>query len=243
VLKPSTTPGLFITGTDTGVGKTLVAAAIADWFRRHSYRVAVCKPIATGCARRREGLVSEDAEFLAHHADAKFPLDTICPQRFAEPLAPAIAAERAKQPIEWNAIDSAIQSMSAQSDILIVEGVGGVMVPIARKILVLDMIGWLRLPAVVVARAGLGTINHTLLTLQALRSAGISIAGVVINKYPPETPPIAEETNPRAIEKWGNIPVLCMIPEFKGPAIPKLPGEVAAAVDAVDWLAKSRPTE
>src|SRR5580692_353062 len=139
MLKHSTIPGLFITGTDTGVGKTLVAAAIADWFRRHNHRVAVSKPIATACVRMREGLVSEDAEFLAHHADAKFPLNTICPQRYAEPLAPAIAAERAKQPVEWNAIDSSIQTMSAQSDVLIVEGVGGVMVPIARKILVLDM--------------------------------------------------------------------------------------------------------
>jgi dethiobiotin synthetase len=243
MLNPSPIPGLFITGTDTDVGKTLVAAAIADWFRRHNLRVAVSKPIATGCERRREGLVSEDAEFLAHHADAKFPLNTICPQRFAEPLAPAIAAERAKQPIEWNAIDSAIQSMSAQSDVLIVEGVGGIMVPIARKILVLDMINWLRLPAVIVARAGLGTINHTLLTVETLRKSGAQIAGVVINKYPPETPSIAEETNPRAIEKWGSVPVLCMVPEFKGPAIPKLPGEVAAAIDAVDWLAKSRPPE
>jgi len=243
MLKRSTIPGLFITGTDTGIGKTLVAAAIADWFKRHGHRAAVCKPIATGCSRRREGLVSEDAEFLAHHADAKFPLNTICPQRFAEPLAPAIAAERAGQTIEWNAIDAAIQTMSRESDVLIVEGVGGVMVPIARKILVLDMIVWLGLPAVVVARAGLGTINHTLLTVQALRNANIPIAGVVINKYPPETPPIAEETNPRAIEKWGSVPVLCMVPEFKGPAIPTLPADVAAAIDSVDWLARSRPPE
>jgi dethiobiotin synthetase len=133
--------------------------------------------------------------------------------------------------------------MSEQSDVLIVEGVGGVMVPIARKILVLDMIGWLGLPSLIVARAGLGTINHTLLTALALRNAGAAIAGVVINKYPPETPPAAEETNPRAIEKWGTVPILCMVPEFKGPAIPKLPGEVAGAVDAVDWLAKARQSE
>jgi dethiobiotin synthetase len=243
MLKRATIPGLFITGTDTDVGKTLVAAAIADWFRRRNHRVAVCKPIATGCVRRREGLVSEDAEFLAHHADAKFPLNTICPQRFAEPLAPAIAAERAKQPIEWNAIDSAIQSMSKQADILIVEGVGGLLVPIAPKIMLLDMIAWLGLPAIIVARAGLGTINHALLTVGALRSAGIPIAGVVLNRYPPETPPAAEETNPRAIEKWGKVPILCLIPEFKGPAIPHLPAEVVAAVDPIDWIAKSRAVE
>src|SRR5436309_1284266 len=94
-LSPVTIPGLFITGTDTGVGKTVVAGAIADWFRRRHRRVGVWKPVATGCVRRREGLVSEDAEFLAHCADAAFPLDMICPQRYAEPLAPAVAAERA----------------------------------------------------------------------------------------------------------------------------------------------------
>jgi dethiobiotin synthetase len=236
-------PGLFITGTDTGIGKTLVAGAIAHWFRAQNDRVAVCKPIATGCQHRREGLVSEDAEFLAHHADAQFPLSTICPQRFAEPLAPAIAAERAHQPIEWNAINSAIQEMSAASDVLIVEGVGGVMVPIDRKTLLLDMIAWLALPAIVVARPGLGTINHTLLTIKALRDAKIPIAGVVINRYPPETPQPAEETNPRAIEKWGHVPILCVIPEFVGPAIPNLPPEVIAAVQPVDWHAKPQPAD
>src|ERR1700691_4533731 len=105
-------PGLFITGTDTAVGKTLVAGGITNYFASRGRRVAVCKPIATGCVRRREGLVSEDAEFLAHHADARFGLDTICPQRFAEPLAPAIAAERAGETIDWPAIDRAIQTMS-----------------------------------------------------------------------------------------------------------------------------------
>jgi dethiobiotin synthetase len=233
-------PGLFITGTDTGVGKTLVAAAIANWFSRRGARTAVCKPMATGCVRRREGLVSEDAEFLAHHADAKFSLNTICPQRFAEPLAPAIAAERAKQKIEWNAIDSAIQMMCRQSDVLIVEGIGGILVPVDRQLTVVDMARWLGLPAVVVARAGLGTINHTLLTIAALRQASVPVAGVVINQFPSETPTAVEETNPRAIEKWGKTSVLCFVPRFTGPAIPDLPPDVVAAIEPVDWSAKAK---
>src|SRR5450432_2492460 len=106
---PKPIPGLFITGTDTGVGKTVVAAAIANHFLRQGLRVGVCKPIATGCVHRRGGLVSEDAEFLAHHADSNMPLDVICPQRFAEGLAPAVAAERAGETIDWPAIDSAIR--------------------------------------------------------------------------------------------------------------------------------------
>src|ERR1700722_8125093 len=98
-------PGFFITGTDTGVGKTLIAGAIANWFVRQGKRVGVCKPCATGCEHRREGLVSPDAEFPAVHANSPFPLDMICPQRYGEPLAPAIAAERAGQPIDWPTID------------------------------------------------------------------------------------------------------------------------------------------
>src|SRR5918998_664665 len=109
MLESPSLPGLFVTGTDTGVGKTLVAGAIADWFRRRDNRVGVLKPIATGCVHRREGLVSEDAEFLAHCADARFPLDVICPQRYAEPLAPSVAAERAGRPVEWEAVQRSLR--------------------------------------------------------------------------------------------------------------------------------------
>src|SRR5256885_16525429 len=139
ILRPSPLPGLFITGPDTGVGKTVVAGAIADWFRRRGARVAVLKPVATGCVRRREGLVSEDAEFLAHCADARHPLDLICPQRYAEPLAPGVAAERAGQPLDWQAIDGALKEISDASDVMIVEGVGGIMAPLDPKNTVLDL--------------------------------------------------------------------------------------------------------
>src|SRR5438477_5841316 len=130
MLRAVSIPGLFVTGTDTGVGKTLVAGAIADYFRRRRFRVAACKPCATGCVRRREGLVSEDAEFLAHCGDAPGPLDLICPQRYVEPLAPAIAAERARQPVDWQAIDLALDEICDESDVIVVEGVGGLMVPL-----------------------------------------------------------------------------------------------------------------
>ena len=167
MINPVALPGLFVTGTDTGVGKTVVAGAIADWFRRQGRRVAVLKPVATGCVRRREG-------------------------------------------------------------------VGGVMVPLDAKHSVLDLAKGLRLPAVVVARAGLGTINHTILTVEALRAAGVTVAGVVVNQYPAENAGIAEEGNPRAIEKWGRVPVLAIVPQEKimGAVLP--PG-IVAAVEIVDW--------
>src|ERR1700722_15978150 len=184
MLHPLPIPGLFITGTDTGVGKTVIAGAIAQWFVRRGAKVAVCKPVATGCVHRREGLVSEDAEFLAVCADSRHPLDLICPQRFAEPLAPAIAAQRAGQALDWDAIDRSLQEMCGGSDVMIVEGVGGIMVPMDTVSTLLQVAHWLQLPTVIVARPGLGTINHTLLTIGALRAAGVDVAGVVINRYP-----------------------------------------------------------
>jgi dethiobiotin synthetase len=234
MLQPVSIPGLFITGTDTGVGKTVIAGTIAQWFARRCSRVAVCKPIATGCERRREGLVSADAEFLASCADARHSLEQICPQRYAEPLAPAMAAERAGEPVDWPRIDQSIQQMCVGSGVMIVEGVGGVAVPLGEQTTILHLANWLRLPAIIVARAGLGTINHTLLTIGALRAVGVEVAGVVLNRYPAENASIAEETNSDAIEKWGGVPVLCIVPEEPVQRA-SIPVEIADAVDRVDW--------
>ena len=236
VLSAVNIPGLLVTGTDTGVGKTLVAGAVARWFYTQGRRVAVCKPAGSGCVRRREGLVSEDAEFLAHCAEARHPLDLVCPQRYVEPLAPGVAAERAKQPLDWGAVERSIALMSRESDVMVVEGVGGLMVPMDEKHTFLDVAAWLKLPTVVVARAGLGTINHTLLTVGALRARGVKVAGVVINRYPTDTPAAAEETNPRAIERWGKTQVLCVVPEDGTAAAgPVLTAGIMAAVGVVDW--------
>jgi dethiobiotin synthetase len=240
VLHPPPIPGLFITGTDTGVGKTVVAGAIADWFRRRGTRVAVLKPIATGCERRREGLVSPDAEFLAHCADTRHPLDLVCPQRYAEPLAPAVAAEREGRPVDWPAVQRSIDLMCRGSDVLVVEGVGGAMVPLDERHTVVDLVRWLGLSSVVVSRAGLGAINHSLLTVEAIRSAA-AVAGVVINRYPQDVVGVAEETNPRVIERWSRVPVLCLVPD-EPVVFPFVPSTIAAAVDPVDWerLAQQR---
>jgi len=239
MLSPLSIPGLFITGTDTDVGKTVIAGAIANYFLRQQgpdrARVAVSKPVATGCVHRREGLVSEDAEFLASCADARFPLDIICPQRYREPLAPAVAADRAKQPLDWLAIDRSLQLMSRESDVIIVEGVGGILVPLDADHTTLDLAEWLAFPAVIVARANLGTINHTLLTIETLRRAAVPIAGVVINRYPADTPSTAEETNPRYIEKIGKVPILAIVPNEPTLKRPPLPQSITSPIDMVDW--------
>jgi dethiobiotin synthetase len=234
MLRPISIPGLFITATDTGVGKTVIASAIANWFRSRGSRTGVCKIAATGCIHRREGLVSEDAEMLAHASDSPFPLDVICPIRYAEPLAPAVAAERAGVPLDWSLLQSSLDTISGASDVMIIEGVGGVLVPMDDRHTVLDVARWLHLPTIIVARPGLGTINHTLLTINALRSAGVPVAGVIINRYPTDTPGAATETNPAAIEKWGQSPLLCLVPDE--PLVPPaLPLGVLSAVNRVDW--------
>jgi dethiobiotin synthetase len=233
-------PGIFVTATDTEVGKTVIAGAIADHFRRQGVRTAVHKPVATGAVHRREGWVSEDAEFLASCAQTPFPLDLVCPQRYREPLAPAVAAERAGEPLDWEGIERSLRLMTAESDVIVVEGVGGVLVPMDEKHTVLDFARWIDLPTVVVARPNLGTINHTLLTVEALRRAGVQVAGVVINRYPTDTPSTAEETNPRAIEKYGKVPVLTIVPNEPGVKRPPLPETITSAIDRVDWAAFAR---
>jgi dethiobiotin synthetase len=241
-LRPLPIPAILVTATDTGVGKTIVSAGIADWFRRRGKRVAVLKPMATGCEHRREGLVSEDAEWLAAAADTRHPLDLICPIRYAEPLAPAVAARRAQQPVDWDAVQRSIDIMSQNADVMIVEGAGGVLVPLDDALTVQDLIVKLGAPAVIVARPGLGTINHTALTAASLIAAGARVAGVVINAYPAEMPDAAEETNPAEIERLTRLPVLTLVPrETITPPI--LPPGVVAAMDRVDWQALLSPAD
>ena len=236
MLRPGPIPTLLITATDTGVGKTVITAAIARHLRGRGLRIGVIKPIATGCVHRREGLVSEDAELLAHHADSPHPLDVICPQRYAEPLAPAVAAQRAAEPVDWEAVQRSLDVVARDADILLIEGVGGAMVPLDEKHTVLDLASWLMAPAVIVARPSLGTINHTLLTAHALRDMKVPIAGVVINRYPADSSSIAEETNPRAIEKWGRLKVLAIVPDTRQPIGLSMPPDILAPIARVDWM-------
>ena len=241
MLSPITIPGLFVTATDTEVGKTVISGAIANYFLRQGARVAVSKPVATGCVHRREGWVSEDAEFLASCADARFPLDLICPQRYREPLAPAVAADRAKQPLDWSAIDRSLKLMTRESDVIVVEGIGGILVPLDHQYTTLDIARWLKLAAVVVARPNLGTINHTLMTLEMLRRGGVTIAGVVINRYPAESASVAEETHPRYIEKFGKVPILAIVPDEPALKRPPLPPSITSPIDMVDWFRFAKP--
>lgn len=237
-IPPIDRPGVFVTGTDTDVGKTVIAAAIAAALRDDSRRVAVLKPVATGCVYGREGLISEDAELLAAASDTDQPLDLICPNRYAEPLAPSVAARRAGVSVDYEAIARSVR-LVGDVDSWVVEGAGGVMTPLDETHTVRDLAAALRLPAVIVATPKLGAINHTLLSIEALRAVGVVVIGVVLNRYPTDTPGVAEETCAGEIERLGRVPVLAVVP-FEPFTPPTLPAGVRSAIDAVDWWPRLR---
>jgi len=168
--------GLFVTGTDTGVGKTTVACAIAARARRAGLALAVMKPAESGCAPDRP----EDALALREAAGSDDPLEWVCPYRLPEPLAPYVAARRAGRALSLPHLLDCAAKLGAHRPLL-VEGAGGLLVPYTEDATAADLITALGLPVLVVARAGLGTLNHTALTVEALRSRRIPIRAVVLN--------------------------------------------------------------
>jgi dethiobiotin synthetase len=203
--------GLFITGTDTGVGKTLIAGGIARVLRQQGLKVGVFKPIATGC--RDEGvLVSDDTEFLALCADAEYSLSVITPVTYKTPAAPITCAQIEGRAIDYDEIVKAYRYLCEHTDVVIVEGIGGAMVPLDAAHTVLDLAVEFDLPTVIVARPNLGTINHSLLTIAAVRNAGLPVAGLVISGYNAFEADIAEETSADVICEFSDTPLLSIVP-------------------------------
>lgn len=190
---------IFVVGTDTGVGKTLVTAGLARMFSNKGLKVGVLKPIASG------GVPSEDGKLLqkaARLSDAAYP--EIIPVHYSQSLAPYTASWKEGAP-DLKKIERTYQKVKKKYDCLAVEGIGGVLVPITRDFLAIDwMVKW-KLPALVVARAGLGTLNHTLLTVEALRKRKIKVLGVVVNGYKGKE--LSERTNVQALRKLLKVPV------------------------------------
>ncbi|MCD6287592.1 MAG: dethiobiotin synthase [Candidatus Hydrogenedentes bacterium] len=202
------TPGVFVTGTDTEVGKTVISAALAAVLRERNVGVGVMKPVVTGCREENGKLVGADTACLAAAACVTDPIETISPFSYAPPVAPTVAAEMAGEPISLNSIMLTYQSLCDTYEVMVVEGVGGIMVPIADETTVIDMVQAMDLPVVVVARPGLGTINHTLLTVHAAESAGLHVVAVVLNRYSPGPEDLVVRNNPREIARCIDAPVL-----------------------------------
>jgi dethiobiotin synthetase len=173
--------------------------------------VGVMKPVESGCKRSTGSLIPADALFLKELSRSNDDLDLINPYRLEHPLAPATAAEMEGVKIELKRIDDAYSRMERIHDLMIVEGVGGLLVPLSDSLLIADLIKALHLPALVIARSSLGTINHTLLILRSAEASGIEVLGVIINHVTPHIG-LAEETCVNSIKKFTHIPILGVFP-------------------------------
>lgn len=183
--------GLFVTGTDTGVGKTLIAAALANFLVERKLKVGVMKPAESGVDNPAQ--LGPDASLLKWAANSSLRDEQISPYRLKAPLAPAVAASREQIRIDYSSLLQQTQQIISEHDFTIIEGAGGLMVPLAGGLLMADYARALGLPLLVVCRPNLGTINHTLLTLFSARNMDLPIAGYMINNMPECKTP-AEET-------------------------------------------------
>ncbi len=204
--------GIFITGTDTGVGKTIVTAILVRALKLKGYDVGVMKPIETGGFREGHTILTRDCLFLKEIAEVEESIRVITPYPLENPLAPSVAASIEGIVIEVDRIIEAFNVLSARHDIVVVEGVGGLLVPVYKRYLLINLISDLGLPIIVVVRPTLGTINHSLLTINYAKKDGLSVLGFVINYSQPYEQGIAEKTSPAVIEEMSNVPLLGTIP-------------------------------
>lgn len=222
--------GIFVTGTDTGVGKTLVAGGIAAALREKGVNVGVMKPVETGCVRKDGHLIPEDALFLKEMAGCRDEMELINPYAFEEALTPALAAERAGVEIDLKRIKSALTALLERHEVVLIEGAGGLLVPLWKDKLMADLAKEPGLPLLIVARASLGTINHTLLSLYYARREDIPVLGLVINSTLPAMG-LAESLNNEALQRWGRVPLLGTIPYIPSPTGDSIRRTIANQLD------------
>jgi dethiobiotin synthetase len=227
--------GCFITGTDTGVGKTVVAAAIVAALRRRGVAARAVKPLVTGLDDPPDPDWPPDHELLARAAGCD--ASEVILAGYGAPVSPHLAAELAGGPVptlRWLA--DGVRGAARSGAVTIVEGVGGLLVPLGPDADVRALARVLGLPLVVAARPGLGTINHTLLTLEAARSAGLTVAGVVLTPWPRD-PGVIELSNRETIARLGSVEVAALAPVAR--ADPELLADAGAALPLERWLARA----
>lgn len=204
--------GFFVTGTDTGVGKTVVAAALIKAAGLLGVKACGMKPVETGCTREGNVMLPSDGMFLKEITRMDETVNHITPCCFEHELAPMVSAEMEGITVDLNRIRGAFDKLGRTYQAIIVEGVGGLLVPINRDCFVLDLAREMGLPLVVVARPGLGTINHTLLTVNYALKEGLNVAGIIINYSHQSEDSMAEKTNPQVIEQISPVPLIGVFP-------------------------------
>jgi dethiobiotin synthetase len=222
--------GVFVTGTDTGAGKSVLAAALCATLAARGERVAAFKPVVTGLDDA-PGEWPLDHELLAGAASAGQSPDEVAPLRFGPAVSPHLAAELAGERIEPAGLLAAARAAGEGVDVLVCEGVGGLMVPLTPGYLVRDLAVDLGLPLVIAARPGLGTINHSLLTVEAARAAGLTVRAVVLTPWP-EQPTAMEQSNRSTISSLAAVEV-----DVLAHTTPAGVAEAAEHLAVADWLA------
>ena len=203
--------GVLITGTDTGVGKTLVGCGLAAVLSAQGKMVGVMKPCETGCVVREGDLYPDDAARLAAFARTTLALDRVCPYRFAPPVAPSVAAAMSGTAIEPERLVTVYHAIAAQSDFVIVEGAGGLLVPLVGRYTFADLAQDLGLPLLVVVGSKLGALNHTMLTLRYAQMQAIPLVGYIVN-HPARGADDATQTNVQTLAQLTDIPCLGVLP-------------------------------
>ena len=201
--------GLFVTGTDTGVGKTVLTGGLACAFRARGHSVGVAKPVQSGAlAADPYG----DAMLLKRWTRVAESPGEIAPFSFASPVAPLVAAELEGRAVDRDGATAHVRAVGSRYDSVLVEGAGGLLVPVGEDWTIADLALDLALPVLVVARAGLGTVNHSALTVRVVRQLGLEVAGVILNGVIDES----SQDNARLIERVAGVPVLGRTPQLEG---------------------------
>jgi len=233
---------VFVTGTDTGVGKTVVTTLAAVSLRLKGFRIGVMKPVETGCSPGENGgLRASDVQLLRKAAGVEELVSDheLCPYKFVPPVTPEVAAEKEGRNIESRVILDIIEGLKNRFDLVLVEGAGGLLAPVARDLLIRDLVKMIGAPLIVVGRAGLGTINHCLLTVYAALSDSIPVIGIVLNTptdlQASEDPSLKD--NVRLISYYSGIPVWGPLPHDEAVASGKiLPWESTALSGCISPL-------
>lgn len=224
----ATRKGLFVTGTDTGVGKTVIACGLARLAREKGLRVVAVKPVETGCPVVEGRLFPQDGAALRAAAGDILSLDETTPFRFSFPASPYRSSVMESVRLKTADMAEHVVSLSERGDFIIVEGAGGVLVPVEEGRFMTDLMTRLSLPVLLVGRTALGTINHTLLSLEALKARGLTVAGVILSASSAEPGPEEEYTARDLAVLCRPVP-LAVLPFTKTPSEPSRVAELLAA--------------
>lgn len=222
--------GIFVTGTDTEVGKSVLAASICAAAAARGISVAAFKPVVTGLDEPTIDDWPRDHELLAAAANCGQAPEDVAPWRFGPAVSPHLAEQLSDLEIDPDDLVAQAHGQAERAEAVVVEGVGGLLVPLAKEYLVRDFAGELGLPIVIAARPGLGTISHSLLTIEAARAVALRVQAVVLTPWPDE-PSTMEWSNMETIERFGEVPVIGL-PH----ATPDSLAEAGAALPVADWL-------